>query len=538
MKHALKELFKSNSGRQRAQDEAATTAAAGTSMSFTPENPATSSSAAATSSGHQGHMGVLQQQQTQQCAQDTALHNMSDTSEQQQQQLNVQQQQPAPDNESSVIAVAEHCPAAMLKDTWSLAAFDIRAKLYAGHISSVYRAVDRKSGITVGLKLYRRTMLNDMERHQIAREIWLHIQLNHPSIIALYAAWKDKDYIYLVLEWAPEGNVFTFLQQSGGRLPEGVVVPMILEPTMSALNYIHELGMIHRDVKPENILLTTSYQIKLADFGLSIHSSYEVANTRLGTIDYLSPEILDCPVKQHPQDHKQNPQKWYTCKVDVWSIGVLAYELLVGRTPFEARTPQETLYKIKTQEVSYPAELSEGAADFIRAALVRNPEQRASLQDLLQHPWLLRHKRSATGPHMRGRTQTQSEVAMHCFGLAEARSHASSGNMKPAPCISSADGAHNSCPQVLHSQMSAPAGQLQAAAAGEAYHIPSFHQPSPLGQQQRKQPAAAGSGLGAMATGAVGAGDAYANQQLLPADFVMVQTQQMQDGDMEVDAAH
>lgn len=58
--------------------------------------------------------------------------------------------------------------------------------------------------------------------------------------------------------------------------------------------------------------------------------------SRLGTIDYLSPEILDCPVKQHPQDHKLNPQKWYTCKVDVWSIGVLAYELLLGRTPFEA----------------------------------------------------------------------------------------------------------------------------------------------------------------------------------------------------------
>lgn len=123
----------------------------------------------------------------------------------------------------------------------SLDAFDICAKLYAGHISSVYRAIDKKSGITVGLKLYKRAMLNDMERHQIAREIWLHIQLNHPSIIALYAAWKDKDYIYLVLEWAPEGNVFTFLQQNGGRLPESVVVPMILEPTMSALHYIHEL---------------------------------------------------------------------------------------------------------------------------------------------------------------------------------------------------------------------------------------------------------------------------------------------------------
>jgi aurora kinase len=84
-----------------------------------------------------------------------------------------------------------------------------------------------------------------------------------------------------------QGNVFTFLQQHGGRLPEHVAVPMVLEPTMSALAYIHSLGMIHRDVKPENILLTTSMQIKLADFGLSIHSNYEVANTR-----YVAPADL------------------------------------------------------------------------------------------------------------------------------------------------------------------------------------------------------------------------------------------------------
>jgi aurora kinase len=76
--------------------------------------------------------------------------------------------------------------------------------------------VHRTSGITVGLKMYRRGMLNDMERHQIAREIWLHIQLNHPSIIALYAAWKDRDYIYLVLEWAPEVSVCV----GGGALGE------------------------------------------------------------------------------------------------------------------------------------------------------------------------------------------------------------------------------------------------------------------------------------------------------------------------------
>jgi aurora kinase len=123
----------------------------------------------------------------------------------------------------------------------SLHDFDIRAKMYSGHISSVYRAVCKRSGITVALKLYKRSMLNDMERHQIAREIWLHIQLNHSSIIALYAAWKDRDYIYLVLEWAPQGNVFTFAQGKGGILPEHIVVPMIMQPTLSALCYIHEL---------------------------------------------------------------------------------------------------------------------------------------------------------------------------------------------------------------------------------------------------------------------------------------------------------
>lgn len=199
---------------------------------------------------------------------------------------------------------------------------------------------------------------------------------------------------------------------------------------------------------------------------------------RLGTIDYLSPEILDCPPKYHPQDHKSNPQIWYTNKVDCWSVGVLAYELLAGKTPFEdvsgskpgllhitnrdltihkhhmkqsichtfpttqiyavcnlcchfthlfrpldchlpavtlchlllpclQKTPQETLYRIKSEEVSYPLGLSEGAVAFMRQALVRDPAQRSDMQELLNHPWILSHKRHAVLPSMRSRTQTQ-----------------------------------------------------------------------------------------------------------------------------------
>lgn len=81
----------------------------------------------------------------------------------------------------------------------------------------------------------------------------------------------------------PQGDVYKFLKHNGGaeqRLAEGVAVPMLLEPFMQALQYIHERGIVHRDIKPENILLTSSYQIKISDFGLSIDSNNEIANTR------------------------------------------------------------------------------------------------------------------------------------------------------------------------------------------------------------------------------------------------------------------
>eukprot|EP00197_Chlamydomonas_leiostraca_P009590 CAMPEP_0202861950 /NCGR_PEP_ID=MMETSP1391-20130828/3158_1 /ASSEMBLY_ACC=CAM_ASM_000867 /TAXON_ID=1034604 /ORGANISM="Chlamydomonas leiostraca, Strain SAG 11-49" /LENGTH=688 /DNA_ID=CAMNT_0049541413 /DNA_START=154 /DNA_END=2220 /DNA_ORIENTATION=- len=298
--------------------------------------------------------------------------------------------------ESVTLAVASHCPSALKRSKWCVSDFDLRALMYNGNISMVYHAVDKRSGITVALKLYKRHKLTVIERHQVAREIKLHVGLAHDAIIAMYAAWKDRSYVYLALEWAPGGDVYSYLRSSRGRLAEDVAVSLILEPFLSGLAVIHAQGLIHRDIKPENILLNHSFQIKIADFGLSIDSKNEVANTRLGTIDYLAPEILDCPVKQHPTDNKQNPSIGYTSKVDCWSVGVLAYELLTGGPPFAAPHPQQTLHLIRTKEVEYPPHLSRDAVDFMRAVLVREPALRPTIPELLEHAWIRRHARRQT----------------------------------------------------------------------------------------------------------------------------------------------
>lgn len=133
--------------------------------------------------------------------------------------------------------------------------------------------------------------VNNVE-HQVRREIEIQSHLRHPNILRLYGYFHDATRIYLILEYAPKGALYKELQNHPNkRLDEKRTAGYILS-LADALNYLHERDVIHRDIKPENLLLGHNGELKIADFGWSVHEPNSARTTLCGTVDYLPPESM------------------------------------------------------------------------------------------------------------------------------------------------------------------------------------------------------------------------------------------------------
>lgn len=141
-----------------------------------------------------------------------------------------------------------------------------------------------------------------------------------------------------------------------------------------ALRYCHSKHVIHRDIKPENLLVGYKGELKIADFGWSVHAPSSRRRTLCGTLDYLPPEMVE------GKDHNY--------QVDVWALGVLAYELLVGQPPFDAPGNTQTYRRIVKVDLRFPAHVSDAARDFVQRLLKKDPSQRLSLSSVPRHPWI------------------------------------------------------------------------------------------------------------------------------------------------------
>lgn len=149
-----------------------------------------------------------------------------------------------------------------------------------------------------------------------------------------------------------------------------------------ALKYCHEKKVIHRDIKPENLLIGAKGEIKIADFGWSVHAPSSRRTTLCGTLDYLSPEMVQ--------------GKTHSDRVDLWSLGVLCYEFLVGKPPFEAATFDETYRKISKAMFMIPQHVSDEATDLIQKLLIVEPNHRLDLDKVLEHEWIVKYNNSVS----------------------------------------------------------------------------------------------------------------------------------------------
>jgi serine/threonine protein kinase len=116
----------------------------------------------------------------------------------------------------------------------------------------------------------------------------------------------------------------------------------------------------------------------------------------------MAPEVVKNPLKDHPDDFKNEARFHYNAVVDSWAVGCLAYELIVGFPPFMAETQQQVVKNINSLEVKYPKKMSEECVEFVKAALQRNPEDRATSHELIKHPWISLHMVSSSGSQPRG----------------------------------------------------------------------------------------------------------------------------------------
>ncbi|GAX80967.1 hypothetical protein CEUSTIGMA_g8402.t1 [Chlamydomonas eustigma] len=275
----------------------------------------------------------------------------------------------------------------------------------------------KMTGEQVALKTYQKQKLDEAGRRRVRDEILIHSSMDNPTIVKLLAALEDTRHMYMVLEFAAMGD----LRDHMSAMTERRAVDLLVRPLLSALSQLHYMGVVHRDLKPDNILVSQDHHVMVADFGLAMlhpkwrdschghESQSQLTNTdceqhlscsshlcgasmsqdagAAGTPLYTAPEVLLCMFQNKPVDQALHP------KNDVWALGVIVLEALLGYHPFTPNASpnghSNVMFTIAhLHSVPLPAHLSPAAKDFLTQALKTELLQRPSAAELLSHPWL------------------------------------------------------------------------------------------------------------------------------------------------------
>ncbi|MEU6592048.1 Stk1 family PASTA domain-containing Ser/Thr kinase [Streptomyces sp. NPDC046881] len=245
--------------------------------------------------------------------------------------------------------------------------YRVDARVAAGGMATVYRALDTRLDRVLALKVMHPTLAADgtfVER--FIREAKSVARLDHPNVVQVFDQGTDGSYVYLAMEYIAGCTLRDVLRERGAVQPRAALD--ILEPVLAALGAAHRAGFVHRDMKPENVLIGDDGRVKVADFGLvrSVDTVTSTTGAVLGTVSYLAPEQIERGTTD--------------ARVDVYACGVVLYEMLTGGKPHSGDSPAQVLYKHLHEDVPPPSALVPGLPfvldELVASATARTPDIR------------------------------------------------------------------------------------------------------------------------------------------------------------------
>lgn len=245
--------------------------------------------------------------------------------------------------------------------------YRIDARIAAGGMATVYRAVDTRLDRILALKVMHPALASDAAFvDRFIREAKSVARLAHPNVVAVFDQGTDGPYVYLAMEYVSGCTLRDVLRERGALQPRAALD--ILEPVLAALGAAHRAGFVHRDMKPENVLIGDDGRVKVADFGLvrSVDSVTNTTGSVLGTVSYLAPEQIESGIAD--------------TRADVYACGVVLYEMLTGSKPHLGDSPAQVLYQHLHEDVPPPSfavpGLPAGLDGLVASATARNPDRR------------------------------------------------------------------------------------------------------------------------------------------------------------------
>lgn len=258
--------------------------------------------------------------------------------------------------------------------------FDIICKLGEGSYGSVYKALHKESGQVLAIK----QVPVDTDLQEIIKEISIMQQCDSPYVVKYYGSYFKNTDLWIVMEYCGAGSVSDIMRLRKKTLTEDEIATIVSD-TLKGLEYLHLRRKIHRDIKAGNILLNSEGHAKLADFGVAgqLTDTMVKRNTVIGTPFWMAPEVIQ--------------EIGYDCVADIWSLGITALEMAEGKPPYGDIHPMRAIFMIPTKpppSFREPDKWSSEFIDFVSVCLIKNPKERATASNLLQHVFIRNAKPS------------------------------------------------------------------------------------------------------------------------------------------------